>query len=151
MAITGINQVQPAQKIQTTSGGKLARPLGALGGLIGGIGGGVVGFKGGGPAGAAKGATQGFLMGTGAGAGLGNLIDPQRTSTQTIEPGFMGSVGGTGGVETLAQKYKMSDSGRVALQGLAVARQNPQWQSYQEPLGMAVMQDIGANNKQGMA
>ncbi|MDC1300000.1 hypothetical protein N8Z24_00680 [bacterium] len=160
MAMTGINPVQPEQKINKTSGGRLARPLGTLGGLIGGIGGGITGAAPGLAAenpvlawkGGAAGATKGFLMGTGAGAGLGNLIDPQRTSTQTIGPRSTGSVGGMGGgVESLAQKYKMSDSGRAALQGLAVARQNPQWQSYQEPLGMAVMQDIGANNRQGMA
>jgi hypothetical protein len=149
MAMVGINPVQPAQQIQKSKGGKLGRPLGALGALVGGVGGGLAGAAAG-PLGIAKGATLGAAQGAGAGYTLGNLIDPQRTTTETIGPKSMGGVGGFD-AQSLAQKYKMSDAGRMALEGLAVVQQNPQYRDYIEPLGLAVMQDIGANNRQRMA
>lgn len=153
MAIQGINPVQPAQQRQVSRGGKLGGPLGKLGALIGGVGGGLAGFAAGGPGGAAlgaaKGAAFGAAQGAGAGMTLGGLIDPARTKTVTSGPQTMGSVGG--GAASLAQKYKLSDAGRLALQGLEVAKANPQYEAYQEPLAMAILQDIAANNRQRMA
>jgi len=149
MAIQGINPVQPAQQRQVSRGGKLGGPLGKLGALIGGVGGGLAGFAAGGPAGAAIGAAKGAASGAGTGMTLGGLIDPARTKTVTSGPQTMGSIGG--GAASLAQKYKLSDAGRLALQGLEVAKANPQYEAYQEPLAMAILQDIAANNRQRMA
>lgn len=148
MAIQGINPVQPAQQRKVSRGGKLAAPLGKLGALIGGVGGGLAGFAAGGPGGAAAGAAKGAAQGAGAGMTLGGLIDPARTKTVTQGPQSMGSVGGAA---SLAQKYKLSDAGRLALQGFEVAKAIPEYAEYQEPLAMAILQDIAANNRQRMA
>jgi hypothetical protein len=151
MALQGITPVQPRQQQKVARGGKLAQPLGALGGLVGGIGGGMAGFATGGPLGALKGATMGAAQGAGAGATLGSLIDPARTKTVTQGPQMMGQIGGgqlLGGGQSLSQKYKMSDAGRMALEGLQVAKAVPEYREYQEPLAMAILRDISANNRQ---
>lgn len=147
MAIQGINPIQPAQTYKKSRGGKAGGVLGGLGGLAGGISGGIAGFAAGGLPGAIKGATMGAAQGAGAGMTLGGLIDPARTKTVTQAPQSMGQIGGG---QSLAQKYKMSEAGRLALEGFQVAKAIPEYQEYQEPLAMAIMQDIAANNKQRM-
>jgi hypothetical protein len=156
MALQGITPVQPRQQQKVARGGKLAGPLAALGGLAGAAIGTMtapgVGTKAGATLGAKLGAGLGGLSaGLGAGSTLGSLIDPARTKTVTQGPQMMGQIGGgqlLGGGQSLSQKYKMSDAGRMALEGLQVAKAVPEYQQYQEPLAMAILQDISANNRQ---
>lgn len=140
MALQGITPVQPSQQQKVSRGGKLGRMLSGLGLVVGGT----IGAAGG-PMGALKGASAGAA----AGGSLGNLIDPVRTKTVTTQgPQSMGQVGQVGGGQSLSQKYKMSDAGRLALEGLQVAKAVPEYREYQEPLAMAILQDISANNRQ---
>jgi len=150
MALQGITPVQPRQQQKVSRGSKLAGPLAALGGLAGAA----IGTMAAPGAGTASGATLGAKLGAGlggltaglgAGATLGGLIDPARTKTVTQGPQSMGQVGGG---QSLSQKYKMSDAGRLALEGLQVAKAVPEYREYQEPLAMAILQDISANNRQ---
>lgn len=149
MAIVGVNPVAPAQKRTISKGGKLGGQLGALGGVIGGVAGGIAGMAGG-PLAALQGATLGAAQGAGAGGTLGSLIDPARAKTVSQAPQSMGSAGGGQGL-SIAEKYKMSQNGRIILDALQVAKSIPAYAEYQKPLGMAILQDIAANNPQRMA
>ena len=149
--MAGINPVTPAQVRTKRVGGKSKDPLQKIGAVIGGIGGGIAGAAAGGlaagPAGVLGGAVKGSAFGAASGAGLGgvisSLVDPVRDkSFQASGP----QSGGQFSPSTLAQKYRMSEMGRSALSGYEVAQRNPQYAEFQQPLAMAIMQDIARNN-----
>jgi hypothetical protein len=141
MAGVQINPVAPPRKKMVKRGGKLGEILGK----VGAVGGGIIGGFTGGPMGALQGATTGATMGS----TLGGLADPGRmVEAKPPQPQSQPRMDTLG---QLSQKYKLSDNGRIALNALQVAQRNPQYQEYIEPLGMAVMTDIGQNNQRGMS
>lgn len=141
MAITPVQPVARPQQRVERSGGKLGKPLGTALGLAGGIAGGIVGAAGG-PASAAQGALGGFAAGQATGQGLGGLIDPAKSKVVSNQPMASAPMP----TQSVSQKYKMSDNGRIALEGLRVAQADPDFAEYQEPLALAIMNDIAQNN-----
>jgi hypothetical protein len=98
--------------------------------------GGTLGFLKGGP----MGAVQGAATGSGLGSFIGGAVQPSRVSvTESQQTAPLQT-------ENIAQKYKLSDTGRTVLQGLEVARVNPEFQQFKQPLALAILQDIAQNN-----
>ncbi len=143
MAI-GVNPVQRQHTQQVKrSGGKTGQALQGLGALAGGVIGGMAG-----PGGAAMGALSGASAGAGLGSFIGGQVDPVR---QQVTQGPTQTASAPLQTSQIAQKYKLTDAGRAALQGLEVAKANPQFAEYQEPLALAIMTDIAQNNQAGRA
>ena len=134
MAITPIQPVQKRQQQTRTTGGQLGKTLGPALGIAGAIAGGL--------ATGGTGALGGFSAGMGAGQGLGQILDPVKRETVEQQQPSAPQLG----VQQVSQKYKMSDNGRIALEGLQVAQADPAYAEYQEPLALAIMQDIAQNN-----
>ena len=136
MAI-GVNPVQRQQTQQVKrKGGKTGQALQGLGAIAGGVVGGLAG----GPAGALAGASAG----QGLGGFIGGQVDPVR---QQVTQGQDQTATGQIQTSQIAQKYKLTDAGRAALDGLEVAKANPQFAEFQEPLALAIMTDIAQNNQ----
>lgn len=159
MAITRVSPVAPPQKGTTThvtpskTAKGLGRGLGVAGGLAGATTGAMQGAALGAPAGphgAALGAVAGGVVGLIGGAQGGQALG------QTIGEGI--SPTRTKQVEVTAQPqipqqlqgFKFSQQGLTVLDAFNnIDQLGPDYAEYKQPLGIALMQDIAANNKRG--
>lgn len=148
MALQGIQPVQPRPAKQKTRTGDATKILKPVGQALGAIGGGLAAaattpFTG--PLGLAAAGTLGAASGAQAGGGLGAFLGEKITPTRTIteQPQAAPPIQN---LQSLSQQYKMTDNGRLMLEGLAIAQSDPDLQEFAKPLGTAIMQDIAQNN-----